>query len=71
MLPTKTEIITGLVLSAIGGLIVALSTDFASFGWYLMLLGIAVYLLPGPQIRHFFRQRHVYGKTPERPVSRV
>jgi len=54
MLPTKTEIITGLVLSAIGGLIVALSTDFASFGWYLMLLGVAVYLLTGPQIRHFF-----------------
>ena len=54
MLPTKREIITGLILSAIGGLIVALSADFARFGWYLMLLGIAVYLLPGPQIRHFF-----------------
>lgn len=63
MLPTKREIITGITLSGIGGLIVLFLTDFASFGWYLMLFGVAVYLLPGPQLRHWlpskarFRQR--------------
>lgn len=54
-LPNKTQLIIAAVLVVTGGLTIVNFPDYASSGWYLIILAITFFIFPGPQF--FSRSR--------------
>lgn len=55
-LPTKNEIVTGLVLVIAGLMVLGFFPAFSSSGWYAIIFGITYFIFPMPQLTERYKQ---------------
>lgn len=55
-LPTKNEVVTGLVFAILGLITLGFFPNFSNSGWYAIIFGVTYFLFPGPQLRQRYKQ---------------